>query len=124
MFDSRARPTRSSLLLLIVLIMGQWLLPATAAACATCEAVAIVDRSIAHAVGDVVAADGVDTDESGRPDCCDDDACNDCCLHASAIPTVALKSPPVNFVRVAVVPLRLSVPPGDYPVSIRPPIRS
>ena len=28
MFDSRARPTRSRLLLLIVLIMGQWLLPA------------------------------------------------------------------------------------------------
>ena len=104
---------RARVLLLVMLILGQLLLPAVAAACAVADAVPGIDA--------VSAAAGDTGDDTGA-DCCGNAACSDCCLHAGSAPVTATRAAPVGTVDVEPVPPPTARAVGEYAVDIRPPI--
>lgn len=102
--------------LLLVLAVGTCVQPVLAAACEAGDAGA----AFAAAAGQPA----VDADAgAGGDDCCDGQACGDCCLHATASlqpPPAVAAALPRAAPAVAPAPRR---PAHDAPVEIRPPIR-
>ncbi len=99
-------------MLMAMLALGLCLQPVLAAACEIADATQAADSTSGEDQGTA----------AGQDECCPNQACSDCCLHATATfdpIRVSVSSVPDA---VHVPPPSSGPPPSDYPVAIRPPI--
>ncbi|MEO8366040.1 MAG: hypothetical protein ABI538_07525 [Pseudoxanthomonas sp.] len=101
--------------LMAILALGLCLQPVFAAACEIADATQATEPTY---------GDDANATDAGQGECCPNQVCSDCCLHATATfdpARVALPSA-LDFVRVSAP--YTGVTPSDYPVDIRPPIQA
>ncbi|HSX62596.1 MAG TPA: hypothetical protein VLF18_20630 [Tahibacter sp.] len=114
----RRPPTHRPLLRLVLLLLmtlGQGLLPGMAVACDDIVAAFGTEATAGE-------ADASDRDVQNDPDGCCLTDCHDCCLHATATLVSATRLPAL-FVSTPAPRVRATAAvSGDYPVEVRPPI--
>lgn len=121
---SHRLPTSAVLRILLnaLLALGLCMQPVWAAACEIADASSAGEAPAADAAsGERLHA--ADADAGQRDACCPEGTCSDSCLHATAGLTpgaAALPAPPAPAYAVSPP---AGVPPGHYPVAIRPPLQ-